>query len=93
MLACEMGSMAGRTMREMRRGPVAFLAGAAALMLMGSACIGGAASPGGAAGPSTPRVGAPAPPFSLASAQGATVSLSEFRGHKAVLLYFSMGPG
>jgi len=37
-----------------------------------------------------PRVGDPAPAFSLPSAQGGTVSLGEFR-RKAVLLYFSMG--
>jgi hypothetical protein len=39
------------------------------------------------------RVGAMAPGFTLASAQGGTISLADYRGHKAVLLYFSMGPG
>ena len=37
-------------------------------------------------------VGRTAPAFSLKSASGGTVSLSEFAG-KPVLLYFSMGPG
>lgn len=39
------------------------------------------------------RVGAAAPDFTLASAQGGTVALASYRGHKPVLLYFSMGPG
>jgi len=34
----------------------------------------------------------PAPGFTLPSASGATVSLSDYVG-KPVLLYFSMGPG
>ena len=38
------------------------------------------------------QVGALAPAFHLPSAQGKTVSLSDFSG-KPVLLYFSMGPG
>ena len=37
-------------------------------------------------------VGNIAPPFSLTSASGGTVSLSDYAG-KPVLLYFSMGPG
>ncbi len=37
-------------------------------------------------------VGDTAPAFSLSSAQGGAVSLSDFVG-KPVLLYFSMGPG
>jgi hypothetical protein len=36
--------------------------------------------------------GEPAPAFELESPSG-RVSLSEYRGRKAVLLYFSMGPG
>ena len=39
------------------------------------------------------RVGDAAPAFTLPSAKGGTVSLAQFRGHRAVLLYFSMGPG
>jgi cytochrome oxidase Cu insertion factor (SCO1/SenC/PrrC family) len=37
-------------------------------------------------------VGQTAPTFSLKSASGVTVSLSDYTG-KPVLLYFSMGPG
>lgn len=37
--------------------------------------------------------GGAAPNFTLPSAQGASVSLASFRGEKAALLYFSMGPG
>lgn len=37
-------------------------------------------------------VGQPAPTFSLKSASGGAVSLSDYAG-KPVLLYFSMGPG
>lgn len=39
------------------------------------------------------REGKKAPDFSLPSAAGDRVSLSDFRGERAVLLYFSMGPG
>lgn len=34
-----------------------------------------------------------APAFSLPSASGGNVALSDFAGKKPVLLYFSMGPG
>jgi cytochrome oxidase Cu insertion factor (SCO1/SenC/PrrC family) len=37
-------------------------------------------------------VGDTAPAFTLKSATGGTISLSDY-AHKAVLLYFSMGPG
>jgi hypothetical protein len=45
--------------------------------------------------PSAPllEVGDPAPEFALPDARQGKVSLSEYRGKKAVLLYFSMGPG
>jgi hypothetical protein len=45
------------------------------------------------------RLGSPiakgeaAPGFALPSATGERVALSDFVGHKPVLLYFSMGPG
>jgi hypothetical protein len=38
------------------------------------------------------REGDPAPAFKLASPD-AEISLSDYRGEKPVLLYFSMGPG
>lgn len=38
-------------------------------------------------------IGDVAPAFSLPSASGEDVSLADFAGKKAVLLYFSMGPG
>lgn len=61
--------------------------------LAGIACGGGgsAGSPPPAGG--SLRVGDPAPGFTLPSSDGGSVSLSEFRGRKPVLLYFSMGPG
>ena len=37
--------------------------------------------------------GDPAPDFQLPSAGDGTVRLSDYRGKKPVLLYFSMGPG
>ena len=39
------------------------------------------------------RVGEAAPGFTLPRAGGGSVSLSDYRGERAVLLYFSMGPG
>lgn len=39
------------------------------------------------------REGDKAPKFVLRSADGKRISLSDFRGRKPVLLYFSMGPG
>lgn len=38
-------------------------------------------------------VGDEAPAFTLPSANGGSVSLADFQGHKPVFLYFSMGPG
>ena len=40
-----------------------------------------------------PGLGDQAPGFSLTSADGSSLDLSEFRGKSPVLLYFSMGPG
>ncbi len=37
--------------------------------------------------------GDPAPDFQLPSADDGSVRLSDYRGEKPVLLYFSMGPG
>ncbi len=61
--------------------------GAAALAAMLPAC-GGAQSPSEPAG----GLGRRPPGFSLLSAGGGRVALSDFTG-KPVLLYFSMGPG
>ena len=56
----------------------------------GTACSRGSAPPGRS---TDLRVGDTAPGFSLPSTGGGSVSLAQFRGHKPVLLYFSMGPG
>lgn len=37
---------------------------------------------------STPKVGDVAPPFSLPSASGATVSLKDYAGRKVVLVFY-----
>jgi hypothetical protein len=42
---------------------------------------------------SVPRIGEMAPAFALPSAEGGHVSIRDFQGRSAVLLYFSMGPG
>jgi hypothetical protein len=42
---------------------------------------------------SVPRIGEMAPAFALPSAEGGQVSVRDFQGRSAVLLYFSMGPG
>jgi hypothetical protein len=42
---------------------------------------------------SVPRIGELAPAFALPSAEGGQVSVRDFQGRSAVLLYFSMGPG
>jgi cytochrome oxidase Cu insertion factor (SCO1/SenC/PrrC family) len=61
-------------------------------MLVLSACSRTAPHPSAVSnGPA--RVGERAPTFTLPSAGGGPVSLSEFAGKKSVLLFFSMGPG
>jgi hypothetical protein len=62
------------------------LTAATLLLFLVTAC-------GGSGGGGALAVGDAAPAFSLPSADGRTVSLSEFRGKQALLLYFSMGPG
>jgi hypothetical protein len=77
----------------MRRGQAALVVGAAIVALVGSACRGNGSPNVGSGGTKPLRADDPAPGFTLPSAQGADVSLAEFRGSKPVLLYFSMGPG
>jgi hypothetical protein len=60
------------------------LAGA---FLLAASCGGGSSD-----GPSLAE-GDEAPTFTLPSAAGEEVALSDFSGDKPVLLYFSMGPG
>jgi hypothetical protein len=67
------------------RGPGAI----AVLMLVLGACSSGTEQTKRPA----PRVGTRAPDFNLPDAQGGRVSLASFRGDRAALLYFSMGPG
>jgi cytochrome oxidase Cu insertion factor (SCO1/SenC/PrrC family) len=61
----------------------------AALILLAASC----GSETGAEGDAPPSEGDRAPDFTLPSASGGTVALSDFAGKKPVLLYFSMGPG
>lgn len=63
------------------------------MALVGVSCGGGGASVSPPASGPGPRAGDMAPAFTLPSAKGRSVSLAEFRSHKPVLLYFSMGPG
>ena len=44
-------------------------------------------------GQTAPQVGDPAPDFTLTTTDGATVSLSDYQGQQAVLLYFHMAVG
>lgn len=77
-----------------RSRPLVLVAMALALSIGAVACSPRAASPGDLGKPTdSSMVGKPAPDFSLPAAGGGEVSLGDYRGKKAVLLYFSMGPG
>jgi hypothetical protein len=52
-----------------------------------------AACGGGFTGKPSVAEGDSAPDFTLPSAGGGNVSLSDYSGERPVLLYFSMGPG
>jgi hypothetical protein len=58
-----------------------------------AACSGSPSRTGDPAAPVGLRTGEVAPEFSLLSADGGNLALTEFRGESPVLLYFSMGPG
>jgi cytochrome oxidase Cu insertion factor (SCO1/SenC/PrrC family) len=64
-----------------------------ALGVLFSACSSSGRSNSGGAPGQAPKVGQPAPDFTLPSATGPALSLAKFRGETPVLLYFSMGPG
>jgi len=66
------------------------VAAAVAFAIVGAACTRQEPSPTSRQSPIA--VGHSAPAFSLQSASGGTVSLSDYAG-RPVLLYFSMGPG
>jgi len=70
--------------------PRTLVSAAIAFAVMGAACVRQEPSPNSQTTPIA--VGDIAPAFSLKSASGTTVSLSDYVG-KPVLLYFSMGPG
>ena len=76
-------------MRSMRR-VVLFAAVGALLAIFLASCSGSGADQAPSSG--EVRVGQLAPDFTLPSADGTKVRLSDFKG-KPVLLYFSMGPG
>jgi hypothetical protein len=62
------------------------------LRAMAACEAGGGATPSPAAGVGL-HEGQVAPGFELPSAAGGGIKLSDYRGSKPVLLYFSMGPG
>ena len=64
------------------------------LLVLLAACEAGGGQPQGSSAGSAPLTeGDPAPDFQLPSAADGAVRLSDYRGEKPVLLYFSMGPG
>ena len=67
------------------------LAATVTLALVAAACQGPPTSPATSEPPVAP--GDRAPDFRLSAAGGNQVTLGDYRGERAVLLYFSMGPG
>lgn len=65
----------------------------AVLLVVGAACTSSDEPPRAEKAEAVVAVGDPAPVFALPTSNGQELSLAEFRGKKAVLLYFSMGPG
>jgi hypothetical protein len=76
----------------MKRFPRRWVGLPIALMMLGTACTEGSQPADQGDAVSLER-GDAAPDFTLPSSDGKKLSLSAFRGKKAVLLYFSMGPG
>jgi len=76
------------SLRAMRYRSTGILA--VSVLLLAVACESGADS-----GPESSFLseGDQAPSFTLPSASDESIALSDFTGHKPVLLYFSMGPG
>ena len=76
------------------RGSVRLAVGVLVSALLAAACTSAPEASGGSdvGDGATVKVGDAAPSFTLPTADGGRVSLSDYRG-QAVLLYFSMGPG
>jgi hypothetical protein len=72
---------------------LASLAAMALGMAITAACSQSPSGAGDAGASVALRTGEVAPDFSLLSAEGGSLALTEFRGESPVLLYFSMGPG
>jgi hypothetical protein len=68
------------------------LMAALAIVPLAAACERGGASGSNGPAPAV-EVGEKAPAFALPSVGGKRVSLTDYMRRKAVLLYFSMGPG
>lgn len=85
--------------RDRADAPVSARAALLGIALLAALPLAVACGSGGSAGlkddspTSSSMVGKSAPGFTLPSASGEDISLSDYRGKKPVLLYFSMGPG